>query len=107
MALRSASIPRTTTTENPVQICCACPTGLRKNCGAGSRLRTNVGEVEAWCLNTLKSRPSWFTDAELFASGVAPNDDSYRNSGFDRGHMGKKLLVERLGRDAATIPIRY
>ncbi len=56
---------------------------------------------EAWCLDTLKRRPTWFTDADLFASGVAPNDDSYRNSGFDRGHMAMKLLVERLGQDAA------
>ena len=56
---------------------------------------------EAWCLDTLKSRPTWFTDTDLFASGVAPNDDSYRNSGFDRGHMAMKLLVERLGQAAA------
>ena len=55
----------------------------------------------AWCLDTLKRRPRWFTDADLFAAGVAPNDDSYLNSGFDRGHMAMKLLVERLGQDAA------
>ena len=55
---------------------------------------------EAWCLDTGK-RPKWFTDEDLFASGVAPNDDSYRSSGFDRGHMAMKLLVERLGQDAA------
>ena len=61
----------------------------------------NQADDEAWCLDTLKSRPTWFTDADLFASGVAPNDDSYRNSGFDRGHMAMKLLVERLGQDAA------
>ena len=56
---------------------------------------------KAWCLDTLKKRPTWFTDTDLFASGVAPNDDSYKNSGFDRGHMAMKLLVERLGQDAA------
>ena len=56
---------------------------------------------EAWCLETLKKRPRWFTDLDLFDTGVAPNDDSYRNSGFDRGHMAMKLLVERLGQDAA------
>ena len=55
----------------------------------------------AWCLNTLRDRPKWFTDEDLFETGVAPNDDSYRNSGFDRGHMAMKLLVERLGQDAA------
>ena len=56
---------------------------------------------EAWCLDTLKKRPKWFTDPDLFTSGVAANDNSYRNSGFDRGHMAMKLLVERLGQDAA------
>ena len=56
---------------------------------------------DAWCLDTLKRRPTWFTDDELFATGVAPNDDSYRNSGFNRGHMAMKLLVERLGQEAA------
>ena len=64
-------------------------------------LAGDQADDEAWCLDTLKSRPTWFTDTDLFASGVAPNDDSYRNSGFDRGHMAMKLLVERLGRDAA------
>lgn len=54
-----------------------------------------------WCLETLRVRPKWFTDRDLFETGVAPNDDSYRGSGFDRGHMAMKLLVERLGRDAA------
>ena len=61
----------------------------------------NQADDKAWCLDTLKSRPIWFTDDDLFASGVAPNDASYRNSGFDRGHMAMKLLVERLGQDAA------
>ena len=55
----------------------------------------------AWCLDTLKKRPRWFTEPGLFDTGVAPNDDSYRNSGFNRGHMAMKLLVERLGQDAA------
>ena len=54
----------------------------------------------AWCLDTLEERPRrWFTDPGLFASGVAPNDDSYRNSGFDPGHMATGLLVECLARD--------
>ncbi|MCY4347465.1 MAG: DNA/RNA non-specific endonuclease [Aestuariivita sp.] len=56
---------------------------------------------KAWCLKTLKNRPKWFTDEDLFKTGVAPNDDSYLHSGFDRGHMAMKLLVERLGQDAA------
>ena len=59
------------------------------------------GEDEAWCLDTLKPRPKWFTDDDLFDAGLAPNDASYRGSGFDRGHLAMKLLVERLGQDAA------
>ena len=55
---------------------------------------------DAWCLNT-GERPDWFTDDDLFEAGVAPDDDSYRNSGYDRGHMAMKLLVERLGQHAA------
>ena len=58
-------------------------------------------DAAAWCLDTLRNRPKWFTDEDLFETGVAPNDDSYRSSGFDRGHMAMKLLVERLGQDAA------
>ncbi|MYA59584.1 MAG: DNA/RNA non-specific endonuclease [Chloroflexi bacterium] len=58
-------------------------------------------DPSAWCLETLRNRPTWFTDDDLFATGVAPNDASYRSSGFDRGHMAMKLLVERLGQDAA------
>ena len=55
---------------------------------------------DAWCLNT-GERPDWFTDDDLFDAGVAPKDASYRNSGYDRGHMAMKLLVERLGQRAA------
>ena len=57
-------------------------------------------DEDAWCLHTV-SRPKWFTDRDLFASGVAPDDDSYLHSGLDRGHLASKLLVERLGQDAA------
>ncbi len=46
-------------------------------------------------------RPSrWITDEPLFERGIAPNDDSYRNSGFDRGHLCRKLTAFRLGADA-------
>ena len=52
------------------------------------------------CLET-KARPrKWITDKNLFNSGVAPNDDSYRNSGFDRGHMAAKLLAARVSENA-------
>ncbi len=46
-------------------------------------------------------RPSpWITDTALYRDRIAPNDDSYRNSGYDRGHMCQKLIAYRLGEDA-------
>ena len=56
---------------------------------------------KAWCIDTLKPRPSWFVERALYESGVAPSDGSYRGSGFNRGHMAMKPLVERLDQDAA------
>ena len=79
----------------------ACLTGSARRSGAGKPSMDDQEDDEAWCLDTLKKRPKWFTDPDLFASGVAGNDASYRSSGFDRGHMAMKLLVERLGQDAA------
>lgn len=57
-------------------------------------------DIESWCLET-STRPSWTTDRDLFSTGVAPNDASYKHSGYDRGHMAMKLLSERMGNDAA------
>ena len=53
------------------------------------------------CLNTSKGLDRWFTDKELRDKGIAPVHDSYTNSGFERGHMAMRLLVERLDQDAA------
>ena len=60
-------------------------------------------EIQRWegeCVYTEERPGRWATDKELFASGVAPNHDSYTGSGFDRGHMAAKLLAARLGLDA-------
>jgi len=44
------------------------------------------------------TRPSpWMTDSE---EGLAPTDDSYKNSKYDRGHMCQKYIAWRLGADA-------
>jgi endonuclease G len=44
------------------------------------------------------ARPSsWMTDSE---EGLAPTDDSYKNSKYDRGHMCQKYIAWRLGADA-------
>jgi endonuclease G len=46
-------------------------------------------------------RPAkWLTDKKLFAKGIAPKDATYRNSGYDRGHMCMKQIAWRLGADA-------
>ena len=44
------------------------------------------------------SRPSrWSTDEALHAERIAPNDSSYRNSGYSRGHMCMKSHASRMG----------
>lgn len=46
-------------------------------------------------------RPStWHTDAELYQQGIAPRDQSYVNSGYDRGHMCMRNHARRLGKNA-------
>ncbi len=46
-------------------------------------------------------RPSpWITDDTLHALAIAPDDDSYKHSGFSRGHMCMKDHAARLGANA-------
>ena len=46
-------------------------------------------------------RPNpWITDEDLHRKRIAPNDDSYKNGGYDRGHMCMKYIAFRLGKDA-------
>lgn len=46
-------------------------------------------------------RPStWFTDPKLHALRIMPNNDSYRGSGYDRGHMCQKQIASRLGAES-------
>lgn len=42
-------------------------------------------------------RPKWTTDKELFLEGVAPNDNTYKHSGYDRGHLCMKHIAARMG----------
>lgn len=62
--------------------------------------RPETGDAR-WCLKTGEGPGRWFTDKELRRQDLAPIHDTYTNSGFDRGHMAMKLLVERLGPGAA------
>jgi len=43
---------------------------------------------------------SWSTDKALAKKGVAPTDATYRNGGYDRGHMCMKYHAFRMGADA-------
>ncbi len=47
-----------------------------------------------------KRPSSWMTDKPLAKKHIAPKDNSYRNSGYDRGHMCMKQIAWRLGKDA-------
>ena len=50
---------------------------------------------------TSHPRPSrWFTDDDLHRQGIAPDDSSYRNSGYSRGHLCMKSHAGRLGPEA-------
>ena len=60
-----------------------------------------TAEARLWCLDTGERPSRWSSDRELVKAGTAPKDESYRGSGFDRGHMAMKLLVERIGKDSA------
>ena len=52
-------------------------------------------------LGSAPDRPStWITDTTLHTQQVAPDDDSYKNSGYSRGHMCMKTHAWRLGADA-------
>ncbi len=45
-----------------------------------------------------EKRPSrWSTDPDLHQRGIAPDDSSYRNSGYSRGHMCMKSHAARMG----------
>ncbi len=59
----------------------------------------HIKSTEKKCIETNK-RPEWSTDFDLCTSGVAPKDDSYEHSGFERGHMASKLLAARISKEA-------
>lgn len=48
----------------------------------------------------IKRPSSWTTDKELFKNGIAPDDKTYKHSGYDRGHLCMKHIASRLGAKA-------
>ena len=60
----------------------------------------HIKRTDEPCIDTHKRPSPWFTDADLFRSGVAPDDDSYKHGGFDRGHMAAILLAARISEAA-------
>jgi endonuclease G, mitochondrial len=47
-----------------------------------------------------KRPSSWLTDKKLAKQTIAPKDNTYKHSGYDRGHMCMKQIAWRLGRNA-------
>ncbi len=45
---------------------------------------------------------TWSTDDDLFIEGIAPDDNSYKNSGYSRGHMCMKSHAHRISDEADT-----
>jgi DNA/RNA endonuclease G (NUC1) len=48
----------------------------------------------------LGDRPGWHTIPEWYEQGIAPDDSSYEDSGYDRGHMCMRNHAARLGTNA-------
>ena len=61
----------------------------------------HIKRTEKPCLDTPDYSGKWMTEQELFLSGVAPNDASYKDSKFNRGHMAARLLTARVSAEAA------
>ncbi|MDE0706035.1 MAG: DNA/RNA non-specific endonuclease [Rhodospirillaceae bacterium] len=68
-----------------------------------------VRRVTVPCIKTIR-RPKWFTDKGLAQQRIAPYDATYQYSRkwrdnhpdwYERGHLASKLLVERMGPEAA------
>ena len=53
---------------------------------------------DEWAGGKSHKRPSrWSTDPDLHQRGIAPDDSSYRNSGYSRGHMCMKSHAAGMG----------
>ncbi|HEV7280401.1 MAG TPA: DNA/RNA non-specific endonuclease [Pirellulaceae bacterium] len=60
-----------------------------------------IREAPGGVPSAFEDRPSpWMHDQELVDAGLCPTDDSYRNSGYERGHMCQREIARRLGQDA-------
>lgn len=58
-------------------------------------LRRFTGEIPSF------GRPSpWITEESWHHASTAPDDDSYKNSGYSRGHLAMKTHAARLGANA-------
>lgn len=72
--------------------------------------RTDAWAVPEWVSYELRKAPdrpeyeprpsTWHTDAELYEAGIAPRDQSYVGSGYDRGHLCMRNHARRLGQNA-------
>jgi endonuclease G len=72
--------------------------------------RSDLWGIPEWVSYEIDSEPDhgpfedrphpWLTDRGLYEEGIAPRDQSYASSGFDRGHMCMREIARRLGRNA-------
>lgn len=67
--------------------------------------------IPEWVAYELRAKPSglgpaparpgsWATDEQLHSQGIAPNDHTYRGSGYSRGHMAMKSHASRISAKA-------
>lgn len=61
----------------------------------------HVRRTDETCLDTPRRLRRFSTDEVLYRLGIAPNNDSYRHSGFDKGHMAARILAARVSPEAA------
>ena len=71
---------------------------------------TNYWMVPLWVSYQIKGttnkipnypRPAnWTTDEQMFRMKMAPIDDAYKNSGYDRGHLCMKEIASRISSNA-------
>lgn len=74
--------------------------GIGDNWGIPEWVAYELRKAPAGLGSAPKRPSSWITDAALHAQQVAPDDKSYKHSGYSRGHMCMKSHAWRLGENA-------
>jgi len=59
-----------------------------------------INRIDQPLLKSPRRPRSWIADKKLVANNILPKDNTYKHSGFDRGHMCMKHIAWRLGRNS-------